>query len=154
VRLKWRRRRAPVADAGPELEIRLERARYAPGETVRGSVVPIEGGDPGELQVWLSFHERSTEYEAVRATIPGEILGPGGRAGGGHRFEIDLPRDARPSLASRHGELWWAVAAARRNPESGEVVTRRIEVQHPRATAESVAAEPLGGERRPEQRAW
>ena len=54
--------------------MRLERERYVPGDVVRGLVVGVEGGE-GAVEVSLSFHERSTEYEATTITIPAGVPG-------------------------------------------------------------------------------
>jgi hypothetical protein len=128
VRLRRRRRPEPARTGPVRLEIRLERDRFLAGETVRGSAAVVEGGGAGEIRVWLSFRERSGEYEAVRMTLPGgslqDQLGPGVA----HGFAIALPADTPPSYISRHGALWWTVDAAVGEPASGAAVRRRIEV--------------------------
>jgi len=137
VRLRRRRRVEPARTGPVRLEIRLERDRFVAGETVRGSAAVVEGGGRGEIRVWISFRERSGEYEAVTRTLPGgsleDELGPGTA----HGFAIELPADAPPSYIARHGALWWTVDAAvgepaSGEPASGEPVRRRIEVGPPR----------------------
>jgi hypothetical protein len=117
------------------LEVRLERDRFAPGDTVRGSAAVAEGGGAGEIRVWLSFHERSGEYEAVRMTLPGGSLEAQLAPGTAHGFAIELPGEAPPSFISRHGALWWTVDASVGGEASGAAVRRRIEVGAPRITA-------------------
>lgn len=138
MRLGWRRRRTRAPEPEAKLEIRLEREWYAPGETIRGSVVPTERRASEEIEVWAGFHERGTEYQVVPVTIPGERIEDGGDAGV-QRFVIALPRDALPSYTSRHGALWWEVAASVGDPAANDVATRRIHVRHPRPTAEGSA---------------
>lgn len=124
------------------LELRLERDRFAPGDTVRGAATVTEGGGPGEIRVWLSFRERGGEHEAVRATLPGGSLRAGLAPGTEYVFAIELPADALPSYISRHGALWWTVDAAVGEPASGAPVRRRIEVGPRRISGPP----PAGGE--------
>jgi hypothetical protein len=110
----------------------LERERYLPGETVRGTVVVPEGTGVEEIDVSLNFRERSTEYEAITVTIPGVRLGEGDpAAGGGHRFAIELHVDALPSQSGRHGALSWTVDATLIGSSADRVVSARIEVVPP-----------------------
>jgi hypothetical protein len=113
------------------LELRLERDRFAPGDTVRGSAAVAEGGGPGEIRVWLSFRERSGEYEAVTMTLPGGSLEAKLAPGTAHGFAIALPPDAPASYISRHGALWWTVDASVGGEAAGGAVRRRIEVGPP-----------------------
>jgi len=128
VRLRLRRRRRRDSAAAPRtgLEIRLERDRFAPGETVRGSVLAGQEGSTGEVHLALSLRERSTEYECVASTVPGA---PGGAIppGGAERFAIELPEDALPSLRSMHGGLSWTVDATDGSGE-GVAASKTIEV--------------------------
>jgi hypothetical protein len=128
-----RRRRPQPARTGPvTLELRLERERFAPGDAVRGSAAVTEGGGAGEIRVWLSFRERSGEYEAVARTLPGGSLEADLVPGTAHGFAIELPSDAPASYISRHGALWWTVDAEVRGEAAGRAVRRRIEVGPPR----------------------
>jgi hypothetical protein len=132
MRWRWRRREttSPPRPAGPE--VRLERERYLPGETVRGAVVVPEGAGVERIEVSLNFRERSTEYEATTVTIPGGRLDEGDPApGGGHRFAIELPDDALPSQSGRHGALSWTVDATMMGSSADRVVSARIEVAPP-----------------------
>ena len=116
--------------AGPTpLEVRLEREQYVPGEVIRGLVVGVARGE-GNVEVSLSFHERSTEYEATTITIPAASQGELA-PGSSHRFAIDLPDDAPPSHTSRHGALWWTTDARVGEAGSDRTVSRPIEVIAP-----------------------
>lgn len=129
--MRWRARRAARATAEPlALDLRLERARFAPGETVRGSVLVVEGeGGRGEVRIALSFRERSTEYEAVAASVPGDALTVELSPGSSHPFSIRLPEDARPSYVAPHGGMWWTVDATAGEHGDAQVASRGIEVQ-------------------------
>jgi hypothetical protein len=133
--LRRRRRREPARTGPVRLALRLERDRFVAGETVRGSAVVVEGGGRGEIRVWLSFRERSGEYEAVTITLPGGALQDDLGPGAAHGFAIELPGDAPPSYISRHGALWWTVDASVGEPATGDPVRRRIEVGRPRIAA-------------------
>ncbi len=133
MRLSWPRRRLRP-DESPRigLEIRVDRDRVAPGETVRGSVLAGDEGSTGEVRVALTLHERSTEYEAIASTIP--AAGGGAIAAGAAReFAIELPEDALPSVRAIHGGLSWTLDAT---DDSGE---------HPAASApiEVVVRQPV-----------
>ena len=128
--MRLRRRRAEPARTGPvSLELRLERDRFTPGDTIRGSAAVAEGGGLGEIRVWLSFRERSGDYEAVTRTLPGGSLEAELTPGTAHGFAIELPADAPPSYISRHGALWWTVDASVGGEAAGSPARRRIEVQ-------------------------
>jgi hypothetical protein len=114
------------------IEVRPDRDRYAPGETVRGAVAVVAGGGPALLVVALNLHERSTGCEAIAIATPptpiheGELI-----EGSVYRFGLGLPADAPPSVASPHGGLWWAVDVSAGEPGSSPLASRRIEVEAP-----------------------
>jgi hypothetical protein len=143
----WRRREPHRAESrDPGFEVHLERQSYGPGETVRGSVL---GGSGRELEVSLSLHERSPEYEAIPVTISVPLdAGEGGS--GARRFAVEVPDDAPPSLMARHGALWWTVDAAIEGPDSPAVVSREVEIRSAAPTGPgSDDAEALAADRPP-----
>lgn len=96
----------------PRLELQLDTERCVPGDTVRGTVVVVEGGTSRSLKVWLEYQECSTTYESVARTVPGETLNAGDlSAGSRFAFAVRLPDDALPDFRSEHGELAWRVHA-------------------------------------------
>jgi len=133
----------PVAPVGARLEVRLDRERYAPGDTVRGAVAVVAGGGSAELGVALDFHEGSIECGAIAITtarVPvheGELI-----EGSAYSFALELPQDAPPSQTSPHGGLWWAVDVSAGEPGSSPLASRRIEVQAPAATVPPAEAGP------------
>jgi hypothetical protein len=133
----WRRRSAARdAPRAPGPELRLERERYGPGETVRG-VVALDRGAPSEVEVSLNFHERSAEYDATPISLPSQS---GEHGTDEYRFAIELPDDAPPALEGRHGELWWTVDARIGGSDSARVVSRRVEVRAAAPTGPGSAA--------------
>ena len=147
---RWRRaaRAAPRAK-GPEL--RLERERYAPGDTVRG-LVTLDRETTGEIEMSLSFHERSTEYEATPISIPARPAEQTGPGRDGHRFAIEVPDDVPPTLEARHGALWWTVDARVGGPEAPAVLSRRVEIRSAAPTDPGSAAAGDPGAGRPPPR--
>lgn len=96
----------------PRLELQLDTERCVPGDTVKGTVVVVEGGKCRSLRVWLEYQERSTTYETVERTVPGETLSVGDLSKGARfPFAVQLPEDALPDFRSEHGELAWRVHA-------------------------------------------
>jgi hypothetical protein len=111
MRLRWpRRRRRPDHVPRVGLEIRVDRDRVAPGETVQGSVLAGDDGSDGEVLVALTLRERSTEYESVASTIPADA-GGAIAARATREFAIELPEGALPSVRATHGGLTWTVDA-------------------------------------------
>jgi hypothetical protein len=102
-----------------KLEVRLERERYAPGETVSGTVAVTEGGGSRKLEVELRFREGTSEdYEHTVVALPGGELHTGDlETGASFPFSIALPDDALPSFKSANGELYWELDA--RSDERG-----------------------------------
>jgi hypothetical protein len=141
--------RAARRATGPEL--RLERERYAPGDTVRG-VVKLDRGTVGEIEVSLNFHERSTEYEATPISIPALPAEQTGLGSDGHRFAIELPEDAPPTLEARHGALWWTVDATVGGPDAPAVLSRRVEIRSAAPTGPGSAGAGDPGAGRPPRR--
>jgi hypothetical protein len=112
-----------------KLEVRPERERYAPGETVAGAVVVAEGGSSRRLEIELRYREQTMleEYEHTALTVPGGELHTGDlEAGASFAFAIPLPADALPSFKSAHGELFWELDA--RSDERGVDTHERVRV--------------------------
>jgi hypothetical protein len=116
-----------------KLELQLDGEEYAPGDTVTGSVLVLEGGGSRSLEVSLHFRERTSEDdEHTPVTLSGGELHAGDlTTGASYPFEIQLPADALPNFRSKHGELFWEVDA--RSDERGRDThaRRRIDVAVP-----------------------
>ena len=113
----------------PRFQVELERERYAPGETVSGTILVLEGGGSRSLEALLEYHEQTEDYSHVAATISSGPLHTGDLATGtSFQFEIALPPDALPNYRSAHGELYWELDV--RSDELGRDTheRRRIEV--------------------------
>ena len=113
----------------PELELRLDRERYEPGETIRGTVYVLEGGGSRSVEALLDYNEKTEDHASVATSISSGPLQAGDLATGmSFEFELALPPDAFPNYRSEHGELYWEVhiKSEELGPDSHE--RRRIDV--------------------------
>ena len=96
-----------------KLELQLYGETYAPGETVTGNVLVVEGGGSRKLEVWLHFRERTSEDDdhTPVSLSSGELHAGDLTTGASYPFAIQLRPDALPSFKSKHGELFWEVDA-------------------------------------------
>ena len=96
----------------PALALGLETDRYAPGDTVRGTVTVSEGGRSRRLEVLLTLTERTANLSHAEVLASSGPLAEGElEQGGSYAFELRLPEDAVPGLSSPNGELYWEVDA-------------------------------------------
>lgn len=94
----------------PRFQLQLDRQRYAPGETIKGTILILEGGGSRALEARLEYKEESPDYSEVAISIPSGTLHQGDLTEGTSlEFELALPPDALPSYKSRHGQLYWEV---------------------------------------------
>jgi hypothetical protein len=92
----------------PRFQLQLDRERYAPGDTVRGTILVLEGGGSRSLEAVLEYNEKTADYQEVAISIPSGPLHEGDlTTGASFEFELALPPDALPNYQSRHGELYW-----------------------------------------------
>ena len=125
----------------PVLELWLDRERYTPGDTVRGTIRVVEGGRSRSLEVRLNYNEKTEDFAAVATGVASGPLNTGDLATGmSFGFALALPPDAFPNYRSEHGELFWEVDV--RSDEVGIDTheRRRIEV----APADQSLAGPAG----------
>jgi hypothetical protein len=86
----------------PRFQLELDRERYTPGETIKGTILVREGGGSRALEAGTSFE-----------------------------FELALPPDALPSYKSRHGELYWELDVKSDESGRDTHERRRIETVSP-----------------------
>jgi hypothetical protein len=113
----------------PRFQLQLDRERYAPGDTVKGTILVLEGGASRALEALLEYHEETADYSEVALSIPSGPLHEGELTSGtSFEFELGLPPDALPNYKSRHGELYWELDV--KSDESGRDTheRRRIEI--------------------------
>jgi hypothetical protein len=92
----------------PRFDLRLDRARCAPGDTITGTIHVLKGGPSRSLEVRLAYHERTEDYATVATSLSSGPLHTGDLAAGmSLAFELALPTDALPNYSSEHGELYW-----------------------------------------------
>jgi len=114
----------------PRLELRVDRERYAPGDTVTGTVAVLEGGRSRALEVLLQYNERTEDYAAVAVSVSSGPLQAGDLAtGSAFAFRLALPPDALPNHRSDHGELYWELDAKSEERGADTHERRRIDVE-------------------------
>ena len=116
----------------PRFQLQLDRERYAPGDSVRGTILVVESGGSRSLHALLQYMEESPDYSKAAVTISSGSLHEGDlTAGASFGFELALPPDALPNYESSHGELYWEIDV--RSDEFGRDTheRKRIEVESP-----------------------
>lgn len=112
-------------------QLNLDREGYTPGDTIRGKVVVLEGGDSRSLEVMLEYiEEAEDDYSAVAASVSTDPIHADDLVTGmSFDFELALPKDAFPNYRSQHGELYWQLDL--KSDELGRETheRRRIEVE-------------------------
>jgi hypothetical protein len=112
----------------PRFQLKLDRERYAPGETIRGTILVKEGGGSRALEAILEYKEETADYSEVAISIPSGPLNEGElTAGTSFEFELALPPDALPNHKSRHGEPYWELDV--RSDESGRDTHERCRIE-------------------------
>jgi hypothetical protein len=113
----------------PRFELQVDRERYSPGETVRGTLLVLEGGSSRSLEVLLTYKEKTEDYSAVVSSVSSGPLHTGDLTPGmSFGFALPLPPDALPNVKSEHGELCWQLDARSDEPGRDTHKLRRIEV--------------------------
>ena len=84
----------------------------APGAAVSGRVVVEEGGGARSLSVRLAFVERTESFEKVAHDAGTLVLAEGDLSDGAAvAFDLRLPDDAAPGIATEHGRIGWELRA-------------------------------------------
>jgi hypothetical protein len=92
----------------PRVQLQLDRERYAPGDTIRGTILVLEGGGSRSLEALLEYNEKTEDYSEVAMRVTSGSLHSGDLStGASFEFELTLPQDAFPNYKSEHGELYW-----------------------------------------------
>jgi hypothetical protein len=129
--------------------LELDHECYTPGDTIRGNVLVLEGGDSRSLEVLLEYNEEAEDgYSAIAASVSTGPLHAGNLATGmSVDFEVALPEDAFPNYRSDHGELYWHLDVKSADPGGDTHERHRVEVEPvhrtPPASATSAGSGPL-----------
>jgi hypothetical protein len=90
--------------------VSLDRERYTPGDTIRGTILVAEGGGSRSLEIYLNYIEKTDDYSAVASSISSGPIHDGDLTSGmSFTFELPLPAEALPNFQSEHGRLFWQV---------------------------------------------
>lgn len=112
----------------PTFELQLERERFAPGERVAGTILVTEGGSAREIEVTLTFHEKSPDYEEFPIREAVSVHAGDVQTGQSLAFALDLPATALPGHRSEHGELYWELDVKSDEMGRDTHVRQRIEI--------------------------
>lgn len=121
----------------PRFELQLDRERYAPGDTIKATILVLEGGRSRSLEAALDYVEETEDYLDVGTSISAGVLHTGElQTGTSFQVEWPLPADAFPNYRSEHAELYWRLDV--KSNESGRDTheRRRIEVEPPERETE------------------
>ena len=124
----------------PRFQLQLDQERYAPGDTIRGTILVLEGGSSRSLEALLEYNEETDDYQQVAISIPSGSLHEGElTTGTSFEFQLALPPDALPNFRSKHGELYWQVDV--KSDEAGRDTheRHRIELEAVRHTPEPLS---------------
>ena len=94
------------------LRVDVDGEPLAPGARVSGSVVVEKGGRARSLSLRLAFVERTESFEKVARDAGTVVVAEGDLADGAvFGFDLRLPTDAPPCLATEHGRIGWELRA-------------------------------------------
>ncbi len=91
-----------------QLDLRLDRRRYVPGDVVRGTILVREGGPSRSVSVLLEYYERTRDASAIAQQLTTGPIHTGDlETGQSLTFELTLPPNAFPNCESSNGALSW-----------------------------------------------
>jgi hypothetical protein len=126
---RGRRKRSPFS-LEPSPSAPTRRHQYTPGDTVKGTILVLEGGGSRSLEALLEYKEETADYLEVAISIPSGPLHEGDlTTGTSFEFELTLPPEALPNCKSKHGELYWEVDAKSNEAGRDTHDRRQLEVQ-------------------------
>jgi hypothetical protein len=110
------------------LRVEVDGEPLAPGAPVNGRVLVDEGGRARSLSVRLAFVERTESFEKVVREAGAQVLREGDLADDSVAFQLRLPEDAAPQIATRHGRIGWELRARVDRAGPDPTVDRPIEL--------------------------
>ena len=112
-----------------KLRVEVDGEPLAPGAAVGGRVVVEEGGGARTLSVRLAFVERTADFDKVARDAGSQVVAEGDLAEGTVvAFQLALPGDAPPDIATTHGRIGWEVRARVDRAGRDPTVDRPIEL--------------------------
>jgi hypothetical protein len=88
-RSRGREKRVLRSAMSPRFKLELDRERYTPGETIKGTILVREGGGSRALEAILEYKEETADYSEVAISIPSGPLHEG-ELTAGTSFEFEL----------------------------------------------------------------
>jgi hypothetical protein len=112
------------------LRVEVDGEPLAPGAAVSGRVVVEDGGRARTLSVRLAFVERTEDFHRVAREADTQVVAEGDLADDTVvAFQLRLPDDARPDVATPHGRIGWEVRARVDRVGPDPTVDRAISLQ-------------------------
>ena len=111
------------------LRVEVDGEPLAPGAAVGGRIVVEDGGRARNLSVRLAFVERTEDFDRVAREAETQVVAEGDLADGTVvAFQLRLPDDAAPEVATAHGRIGWEVRARVDRSGPDPTVDRPIEL--------------------------
>jgi hypothetical protein len=112
-----------------KVRVEIDGEPLTPGAAVGGRVVVEDGGRARSLFVRLAFVERTEDFETVARDAGTQVLAEGDLADDAvFAFQLSLPADAAPEIATPHGRIGWEVRARVDRAGPDPTVDRPIEL--------------------------
>jgi hypothetical protein len=114
----------------PRLQVTLDQNSYTPGDTVKGTIVVLEGGASHSLEARLEYNEETHDYHDIATSFSSGLLHQGDLvASTSFEFELEIPAKAFPNYRSEHGELYWQIDVKSEETGRDTHERRRIEIE-------------------------
>ena len=111
------------------LRVEVDGEPLAPGAAVSGRVVVEDGGRARNLSVRLAFVERTEDFDRAAREAETQVVAEGDLADDTViAFQLRLPDDALPEVATTHGRIGWEVRARADRAGPDPTVDRPIEL--------------------------
>ena len=111
------------------LRVEIDGEPLAPGAALSGRVVVEEGGRARSLSVRLAFVERTADFHKDARDAEKQVVAKGDLDDGAvFAFQLRLPDDALPHIATAHGRIGWEVGARADRAGPDPTVDRPIEL--------------------------
>jgi hypothetical protein len=112
------------------LRVEVDGEPLAPGAAVSGRVVVEDGGRARKLSLRLAFVERTEDFDRAAREAETQVVAEGDLADDTVlAFQLRLPDDALPEVATAHGRIGWEVRARVDRAGPDPTVDRPVSLQ-------------------------